>query len=76
MTDKNEILREVAAVRRDLEKLESEISTANGAMPKNNDPAEGGVRNFQLVLRRLESIEELAGDTAEKLRSILKRTDR
>jgi len=75
MSDRDDILRELAGVRRDVEKLESEISTAEGAMPTTDNPAEGGLQNFRLVLRRLEKIEEMAGEAGERLRSVLRKME-
>lgn len=75
MTDRDDRLRKIASVRRDLEDLEDEVSTAEGAMPKHDDPADGGRHNFLMVLKRLESIRDMADETAEKLRSVLKGLD-
>ena len=72
MTDRNDVQREIASVRRELEKLGEEVSTADGAMPSTNNPADGGLQNFRLVLKRLQNIEEMAGDTADKLRAVLR----
>ena len=72
MSDRDDILREIASVRRDLENLGKEVSTADGAMPSTNNPADAGLQNFRLVLKRLETIEEMAGDTADKLRAVLR----
>lgn len=75
MTDDDAVLRELAGVRRNLENLEEEVSTAAGAMPKTTRPADEGRQNFLTVLKRLRNIEELAGETAGKLRSILQEMD-
>ena len=75
MSDRNEILRQLASIRRDLENLKEEASTAEGAMPSTQDPADGGLQNFRLVLKRTEQVEELAADAADKLRSVLKELD-
>lgn len=75
MSDRDEALRKLAAVRRNLDDLEEEISTAQGAMPQDSQLADGGRRNFMAALKRLESIEELAGDAAEKLRAVLRELD-
>ncbi|MFB6376151.1 MAG: hypothetical protein ABEN55_24205, partial [Bradymonadaceae bacterium] len=65
MSDRNDILRKLAGVRRDLEKLQEEASTAEGAMPNNPQLTDEAAQNFRMVVKRLESVEETAADTAE-----------
>lgn len=75
MSDRDDLLRELAAVRRDLETLSEEVSTAEGAMPTNPQLTGEARRNFMTVVQRLDNVEEMAGETAEKLRSVLKQLD-
>ncbi len=75
MSDRNDLLRELAAVRRKLDDLESEASTARGAMPDNLQVADDGRRNFEVVLKRLENVEQMAAETADTLRGVLQRLD-
>jgi len=75
MSDRDETMRALAAVRRNLEDLEEEISTAKGAMPKDDQIAAGGRRNYMTVVKRLDDVGELADETAERLRSVLRDLD-
>jgi len=75
MSDRDEMLRDLAAVRRAIGDLEDEISTAEGAMPQSSQVAEAGRQNFMVVLKRLETIEETAGEAAETLRDVLSAMD-
>lgn len=71
MADRNDRQRQLASIRRNLENLTDEVETAEGAMPQGGASGDQGVRNFRVVLQRLEKVEELAGETADKLRSVL-----
>ncbi|MFW5968710.1 MAG: hypothetical protein ACOCV2_14395 [Persicimonas sp.] len=75
MTERDDALRKLAAVRRDIANLKKEIATADGAMPSSNDPADAGLRNFRIVLDRLEKVERGAGEAAQKLREVMRKLD-
>lgn len=75
MSDRDDRLRKLAAVRRNLDDLADEISTAEGAMPQENQVAGDGRRNFMTVVKRLDTIQELASDASDKLRSVLQDLD-
>jgi len=72
MGDRDDTLRKLAAVRRAMDALEEELSTAQGVMPQDSQLADEGRRNYMTALERLESVEELAGDAADKLRAVLR----
>lgn len=71
MSDRNDVQRKLASIRRNLENLSEEVETAEGAMPQSGASGRQGAQNFRIVLKRLESVRDLADDTAGKLRSVL-----
>lgn len=72
MADNDDVMRELAAVRRSLENLVDEVETAEGAMPSGNFPGGPPERSLETVLKRVDNARDLADETADKLRSVLK----